>query len=316
MTGRSGGCVLAVDLGGTTIKAGLADTDGTFVHRTRRDTGRAAGPDVVVENLLTLSAEMARTARALGYDVLAAGVGVPGVVDEQQGVAVDSSNIGWRDVPLRQLLQDRLGVPVHLGHDVRAGAIAEARRGAAVGRRNFVFLPIGTGIGGALVIDGRAYSGATYAAAEVGHIIVRPDGDVCVCGRVGCLETLASASAIARRYGELTGAPVAGAIDVARNVRAGDPTAIRVWDQAVGALADALSTVSILFDPEAILLGGGLSEAGDLLFAPLRDGLAKRARALAGPPLVHASLRDEAGCMGAALHALDLVEQLSPGGSP
>jgi glucokinase len=300
-------CVLALDVGGTTIKAGIADLHGTFFHRARCDTRRADGVEVVVANLLAVSEDLAGTAETLDHEVVAAGVVVPGVVDEERGVAVDSSNIGWRDVPLRTLLQQRLDVPVYLGHDVRGGALAEARRGAATGRRNFVFLPIGTGIGAALVIDGRPYSGANYAAAEVGHIVVRPDGDPCVCGGVGCLETLASASAIARRYSDLTGRPDEGAVAVAARVRAGDTAAVRVWDEAVDALADALTTVGTLFDPEVIVLGGGLSGAGPLLSAPLREGLAKRAHSRTGPQLRHALLGDEAGCVGAALFALDLI---------
>ena len=300
-------CVLALDVGGTTIKAGIADLHGTFFHRTRRPTRRADGVDVVVANLLAVSEDLARTAEALDHEVVAAGVVVPGVVDEDRGVAVDSSNIGWRDVPLRTLLRQRLDVPVYLGHDVRGGALAEARRGAATGRRNFVFLPIGTGIGAALVIDGHPYSGANYAAAEVGHIVVRRDGDPCVCGGVGCLETLASASAIARRHSDLTGRPDEGAVAVAARVRAGEAAAVRVWDEAVDALADALTTVGTLFDPEVIVIGGGLGGAGPLLSAPLRDGLAKRAHSRTSPQLAHALLGDEAGCVGAALFALDLI---------
>lgn len=303
-----GGCVLALDVGGTTIKAGIADLTGSFVHRTRRDTRRDAGVDVVVENLTVVAEELADAAKNLGYDSLAAGVVVPGIVDEDRGIAVDASNIGWRDVPLRMLLQARLQLPVYLGHDVRAGALAEARRGAARGHRNFAFLPIGTGIGGAWVIDGHPYSGAHYAAAEVGHIIVRPGGDRCVCGRVGCLETLASASSIARRFQALSGRNVAGAAEVANLVSTGQPIACRVWSDAIDALADALLTVNTLLDPESIVLGGGLSHAGDVLLGPLRQQLADRSSPFASGALVHALLGDEAGCMGAALYALDLLE--------
>ena len=180
---------------------------------------------------------------------------------------------------------------------------------------HFAFLPIGTGIGGAWVIDGSPYSGANYAAAEVGHIVVRPGGDTCVCGRIGCLETLASASAIARRYSERSGRPVAGAADVASLVASSDPIAVRIWDEALDALADALVTVTTLLDPEIIVLGGGLSHAGALLSAPLQQRLAHRSLS-AAPPLVHASLGDEAGCMGAALYALDLVRPYQPEGHP
>ncbi len=300
-------CVLALDVGGTTIKAGLASLTGDMVHRIRRDTGREAGVAALVANILRVAEELAEDAVRLGYEPLAAGVVVPGVVDEDRGIAIDASNIGWRDVPLRQMLVDHLHMPVYLGHDVRAGALAEVRLGAARGCRSCAFLPIGTGIGGAWVIDGSPYTGANFAAAEVGHIVVRPGGDQCVCGRVGCLETLASASAIARRYGELSGRAVDGAAAVADLVRMGDPIAVGVWGDAVHALADALETVSTLLDPELIVLGGGLSHAGDLLSGPLRQRLAERYSALSSPPLVHASLGDEAGCVGAALFAIELV---------
>lgn len=308
----SGECVLALDVGGTTIKAGIADATGIFVHRTRRDTRRDAGVEAVINAITVVAEELVGTAGDLGYDPLAAGVVVPGIVDEERGVAVDASNIGWRDVPLRMMLQDRLRLPVYVGHDVRAGALAEGRLGAARGCRNFAFLPIGTGIGGAWVIDGRPYSGAHYAAAEVGHIIVRPGGDRCVCGRVGCLETLASASAIARRYGALSGRVVAGAADVADLVQSGDPVADRVWNDATDALADALLTVNTMLDPESIVVGGGLSHAGELLLGPLRQRLGDLSSPFSFPALVHASLGDEAGCMGAALYALDLLCRPSP----
>jgi glucokinase len=300
-------CVLALDVGGTTIKAGIADLTGRFLHRVRRATRREGGVETVIETLVVVAEELAVQATRLGHHALAAAVVVPGVVDEERGVAVDASNIGWHDVPLRALLHERLDLPVYLGHDVRAGALAEARRGAARGRRTFAFLPIGTGIGGAWVIDGSPYSGANYAAAEVGHIVVRPDGDPCVCGRVGCLETLASASAIARRYTKRSGSAVAGAADVAALVASRDPVAISIWDDALDALADALLTVTTLLDPEIIVLGGGLSHAGALLSTPLQQRLAHRALLVSPPPLVHASLGDEAGCMGAALYAIDLV---------
>lgn len=300
-------CVLALDVGGTTIKVAIADRDGTVLHRARRDTGRTAGAVAVVQNILNVAQDLAEEADSSGYQIVAAGVVVPGVVDEQRGIAVASSNIGWRDVPLRELLQNRLGLPIQVGHDVRAGALAESRHGAAIDRSSFLFLPIGTGIGGALVIDGRPYTGASYAAAEVGHLVVRPDGELCVCGRVGCLETLASASAIARRYSDAAGHSVQGANDVAIRARSGDATAIRIWTEAIDALADALVVVTTLLDPELIVLGGGLAESGSLLLDPLRQKLSERIILGQFPQLACALLGDEAGCVGAALLALDLI---------
>ena len=303
--------VLALDVGGTTIKAAIAGPDGTLHHRVRRDTGRAAGPDVVVATILGLADELGRRVKGAGCRLAGAGVVVPGLVDEGQGIAVDSSNIGWRDVPLRDLAQQRLGVPVYVGHDVRAGGLAEARRGAAQGRSCSLFLPIGTGIGGALVIAGKPYAGASYAAAELGHVVVRPNGEPCVCGRIGCLETVASAAAIARRYNAATGFAVAGAVDVAERADQGDAAANRVWGQAVDAIADALVIAATLLDPEVVVVGGGLSESGPRLLDPLRQRMSERVTVGRAPELVRAQLGDEAGCVGAALMALDLVNSTS-----
>jgi glucokinase len=265
----------------------------------------------VVQTILGLTEDLARQAREAGHRVVGAGVVVPGLVDEEHGIAVDSSNIGWRDVPLRDLAQERLGVPVQVGHDVRAGALAEARRGAAQGRSSSLFLPIGTGIGAALVIGDRPYAGASYAAAELGHVVVRPGGERCVCGRVGCLETVGSASAIARRYNRATGGAVAGAVDVAQRAREGDAVAIRVWADAVEAITDALVVAATLLDPEVVVVGGGLSQAGPQLLDPLRQCLSERVTVGRAPELTRARLGDEAGCVGAALLGLDLVHHQS-----
>jgi glucokinase len=303
----SSSCVLALDVGGTTIKAAIAAEDGRLFGRSRSSTGSAAGPEQVVENIIALVHDLADRARREGYDVAAAGVVVPGVVDERAGIAVEATNIGWRDVPLRELIQRRLGLPVRLGHDVRAGALAEGRRGAAQQHRDFLFLPIGTGIGAALVIDATPYPGAHWAAAEIGHLPVSAGGASCACGRRNCLETIASAAAIARRYSAASGETVTGAVDVARRVRRGDETATRVWQEAVRALTDALEVTTVMFDPSLVVLGGGLAESGALLLEPLQDQLVQRLQWGRPPEIRRAVLGDEAGCVGAALLALEMV---------
>ncbi|MDI5939973.1 ROK family protein, partial [Micromonospora sp. DH15] len=234
---------------------------------------------------------------------------VPGVVDETAGVAVWSANVGFRDVPLRDLAAARLGLPTALGHDVRVGGLAEARLGAGRGTGHVLFVAIGTGIAAAHVVDGVAATGAHGAAGEIGHILVRPGGPRCSCGRDGCLEAVASASAIARRYAEATGGGLAGtpasAADVADRAAAGEPAAAGVWAEAVEALADGLATGQSLYDVESIVVGGGLAQAGPRLFDPLRAALHERMTFHRRPRLVAAALGDEAGCLGAALLALD-----------
>ncbi len=239
---------------------------------------------------------------------MAAGVVVPGVVDESRGVAVASANLGWNELPLQRLLQDRAGLPVVLGHDVRAGALAEHRLGAAQGVSDVLFLPIGYGIAAALIVDGNLLVAGGYAG-ELGHIVVQPDGEICGCGRRGCLETVASAAAIGRRYSARLGHGHASAATVAGLVRTGDALACSVWDEAVAGLADALELATMLVAPKLVVIGGGLSLAGDLLLDGLRTRLDRRFLMQRPPHIVPAALGDRAGCLGAAILAFETLDR-------
>ncbi|MFF0368135.1 ROK family protein [Micromonospora sp. NPDC005087] len=300
--------VVALDVGGTGMKCALVRPDGVAVRTERHPTNAARGPAAVVGTILDVAEGLADKARADGLTPVALGIAVPGVVDEAGGVAVWSANVGFRDVPLRDLAVARLGLPTALGHDVRVGGLAEARLGAGRGTGHVLFVAIGTGIAAAHVVDGTAAVGAHGAAGEIGHILVRPDGPRCGCGRPGCLEAVASAAAIGRRYAELAGESPDGpvtAAEVAERAAAGEPLAGRVWQEAVEALADGLASGQALFDVATIVLGGGLAQAGDRLLVPLRAALHERMTFHREPRLVAAALGDEAGCLGAALLALD-----------
>ncbi|MGA5602630.1 ROK family protein [Streptomyces griseoincarnatus] len=306
--------VIALDVGGTGMKAALVGADGELLHQARRPTGRERGPDAVVEGILDFAAELrAHGIRAHGEPASAAGVAVPGIVDEAEGVAAYAANLGWRDVPLRALLAGRLGgVPVALGHDVRTGGLAEGRIGAGRGADRFLFVPLGTGIAGAIGIDGKVEAGAHGFAGEIGHIVVRPGGAECPCGQRGCLERFASASAVSRAWAEASGDPDADAADCAKAVASGDERAARVWQEAVDALADGLVTALTLLDPRTLIIGGGLAEAGETLFTPLREAVRRRVTFQQLPSLVPAALGDTAGCLGAGLLAWDLTETADP----
>lgn len=299
--------VIALDVGGTGMKCALVRPDGNVHHTERHPTGAARGPEAVTETILSVAAGLADRARADGLTPVAAGVAVPGVVDEPNGVAVWSSNVGFRDVPMRALLIERLGLPAAVGHDVRAGGTAEARLGAGRGEPHVLFIAIGTGIAAAHVVDGKAFAGAHGAAGEVGHIVVRPGGPVCGCGGRGCLESIASASAVGRRYAELSGVVEATAYDVAARAATGEALARTVWTEAVEALADGLITAQALYDAGIVVLGGGLAEAGEALIAPLRTAMEQRVTFLRLPRLVRAALGDTAGCLGAALLGWDAI---------
>lgn len=288
--------MLGVDVGGTSTKAVLVDDSGAVLEVRSRPTPRR-GPSVVPE-VLDLVADLA--------DELPAGrigVAVPGIVDERRGVGVFSENLGWHDVPFADLLADRLGRAVTFTHDVRAGALAENRRGGGRGARTMLFVPLGTGIASALVTDGRVHDADGYAG-ELGHVDVGHD-EPCLCGGTGCLEAIASASAIARRYAALTGQEVSGAVEVARQVEAGEPEAVAVWDDAVEALVTALVWTTSVLAPEVVVVGGGLSGANGLLFDPLTRGLSARLTFHRAPRLVPAALGALAGCHGAALTATE-----------
>jgi len=305
--------VVGLDLGGTTFKSALVERDGThtFVGRHRPDRG--AGSDEVVKDILDHAEESVADATRRGAVVRAVGVASCGLVDEAAGVAIFSAAYGWHDVPLRELLAERLGLPVALGQDVRAGGVAEARMGAGVGHEVFLFVPIGTGVGAALMIAGRPFVGAHWRAGEMGHMVSRPEGALCGCGARGCVSTVAGGPALTRRYGELLDDPAHGvdAEGVARLAAADDPIAGRVWGEMVAGLADTLAGSVSMLDPSAVVLGGGIGRSGEQLTVPLRAELERRLTFQVMPSLLEARFADEAGSLGAGLLAWDLVNAAS-----
>jgi glucokinase len=300
--------IVAMDVGGTRIKCALVDQTARVLHTERHPTGADRGPDAVVLSILEILDALVGKARADGWQPKAAGVVVPGVVDEVTGTAAWSSNVGFRDVPLRDRVSAHLGLPVAFGHDVRAGGLAEARLGGGQDGRHVLFVAIGTGIAAASVVEGRTYAGAHGAAGELGHVVVRPGGPLCGCGGHGCLESVASAAALARRYTALAGTPLSAA-EVVAKATAGDAVARQAWQETIELLADGLLTAQSLFDPDTVVLGGGLAEAGEALLGPLRTALRDRLTFQREPRLVRATLGDSAGCLGAALLALDALPE-------
>jgi glucokinase len=301
--------VVALDAGGTTIKGALVGRDGTVLSRRRRPTpGRGAAPDLVLAAILAAADELAAAAPA-GAGVRGVGLVVTGIVDERRGMAVYSENVGWRDVPVRSLVERATGLPVGFGHDVRAGTLAEWRLGAGRGLDDLVFVPVGTGVSAGIVVRGRLVTG-DGSVGEIGHVDMG-HGEPCACGGRGCVEAVASAAAIARRYTAASGRPVAGAREVAERMVTGDPAARRVWAEATAALALALAWVSAVLAPQAILVGGGLGRAGGLLFEPLGEALDRHLGQglLRRPRLLPATLQDEAGFLGAALLAWERLGQ-------
>jgi glucokinase len=290
---------VAIDVGGTGVKGMVVGEDGRVLATSSAPTPAGDGPAAVVTAVRAFARELA--GRAAGVPLAAAGLVVPGSVDAQAGIARYSANIGWRDVPFADLLTADLGVPVVLEHDVRAAGIAEVALGSAGGAADCAIVVIGTGIAGVLVCGGEVVRGATGLAGELGHMPVRPGGEQCACGQRGCLETYASAAAIARRYARDGGAARPTSEIVGRLDR--DPLARRVWDEAVAALADAVIITTMATDPAVVVVGGGLSQAGEALFAPLRAAVTARLTWRPAPRLELSPLGAWAGRYGAAVLA-------------
>ncbi|MEC3977147.1 ROK family protein [Amycolatopsis sp. H20-H5] len=304
--------VAAVDVGGTSVKAavyeGVFEGRGFDGERPHVVASLRAATELSGDPAGSVTRQVARMIGELTAatgPVLAAGVVVPGIVDEAAGVARFAANLGWRDAPLRKMLEALLPSPVAFGHDVTAGGLAEYRIGAARGFGSAAFVPVGTGIAAALVLDGKPYRAAGHAG-ELGHLDVG-HGVRCGCGATGCLEVVASASALARRYARRTGKVVAGSLEVVAAARTGDPDAEAVLADAVAALGDGLRTLVTLLAPDVVVLGGGLFRSGEFLLGRVRRRLADGLTFQPLPEVRLAELGDEAGCLGAGLLAADLV---------
>lgn len=312
------GVVLGIDVGGTKLAVGAVGADGSL-RGWRRESARIEdGPERTIERLIEMSR---RTLDEVGRErVWAVGVGCGGPLDPAAGVILNPPNLaGWVDVPLVDRLHVALGLPVYLDNDANAAVLAEHRFGAGRGLRNIVYLTISTGIGGGVIIDDQLLEGANGNAAELGHMSVDYDGWPCTCGRRGCLEAFASGTNIAVRarraaqggeasiVSELAGSVGAvSAETVAEAVRRGDALATRVWQETIEVLAAGLTNVLNIFNPERIILGGGVMQAGDLLLEPLRRRALTATLGAQGQvaDIVPAALGERIGVYGAATVAL------------
>jgi glucokinase len=302
----AGGAVIAFDVGGTDTKSALFDETGRMLGLTRTPTPHrgADTATAVLEHVQELTLQKAREFPAVRP--VAAGLIVPGLVDDDRGIGIHATNLNWSDVPFKQLVEARLGIPASFSHDVRAAGQAEHRLGAARPYNDVVVMVIGTGIASALFIDGRPYIAGGYAG-EIGHSVVDPAGPLCSCGAHGCLESIGSAGAIARRYQERTGIKPSGAKEVLELAKDGDVAAGEVWSDALNALALSIAQLTAVLAPQAVVIGGGLAQAGDALFVPLRERVDALLSFHRRPELVPASIGENAGLFGAALRARDLV---------
>lgn len=294
--------VIGVDIGGTSIKGIVTGEDGRIRARLERPTPVAEGVPAVVEAIAQTASGL-RDAAGPGTAPVGVGLVMPGVVDRAAGIARYSANIGWHELPIRELIAERLGLPVTIEHDVRAAALAELTSGAARGMREVLFVSIGTGLAGALITGGRVVQGAAGLAGEIGHVPVFPDGEPCACGQRGCAETYASAASVARRYAVLSAAAPVPAEVVFGRAAHGEARARTVVGDAVVALTRMVLGVVLLADPEIVVLAGGMAGAGAELTEPLTEGISRGLLWRSAPPVVVSGLGGDAGARGAALLA-------------
>jgi glucokinase len=309
----SGTETIGVDLGGTKMLIGvLSDTE---PHYEQREASTGQTEDELVE-LLVREVTEARDARP---SVAAVGLGIPATIDHDEGIAVSAVNLPLSDLPIRDIVSERVGLPVFVDNDVNVAAFAEYLYGAAQGKPHVVMVTVGTGIGGGLILNGEVYRGSTGAGAELGHVVIQADGPPCQgnCPNHGCVESLASGTALGREgRAAAEGAPDSalgkvlaegGEIDgkaVTEAALAGDELAIGVFDLIGGRLGVACSSFANVFQPNAIVVGGGAIAAGDLLLEPARREVRRRAlRPMNETPILEATLGNDAGMIGAAAMA-------------
>jgi len=269
--------VVGVDLGATKTALGLIGPDGRIVARERMPTEAERGPDDLVGRIAAGVAALTGAAPD-GGRIAALGICSPGPVDHERGLLVDPPNLqGLHGAPLRTMLSERLGLPVALEHDAKAAALGEFHYGAGRGERSMVYVVVGTGVGAAIIIDGRLYRGLRNSAGEIGHTTLDPEGELCACGSRGCVETYLAGPWLARRYTAARRAsgladpqePVTGEW-VARQASGDDVLARQVLEDAGRALGVAVATMAMVLDIELFVIGSSVARAGDLLLDPAR----------------------------------------------
>lgn len=313
---------LALDIGGTKLAVGVVDGEGGIHGLAVRPTDKHEGPDAVIARLFAMGREAIATA---GVDAVSAvGISCGGPLDAEAGIVMRPLNLpDWDDVPLGPLAAEAFGVPAHLVNDATAGMLGEARHGAAAGARNAIYLTLSTGVGGGAVVNGLPHRGAAGNGGEFGHVMVRPAGRRCTCGRLGCLEAYASGTSIAARAREaLAGASeptvlaaleTVRAEDVVAAAQAGDALAVRLWTETTDVVGQAVTDLVNTFEPEVVVLGGGVTRSGDELFERVRRIVAETAMppAAAVVRIERAALAPYECLVGAAVHAASRIEEPS-----
>ena len=314
--------VLGIDLGGTKILTAVVDAKGTMLSRDHSVTPAGKGHEAVVQAILESTGRALKQAHISSSDLVAVGIGAPGLSNPKTGVIYTSPNLpGWHDVPLKDLLFEELGRPAYLINDANAAAVGELHYGAGKGARNFIYITVSTGIGGGIIIDGEVYAGSTGTAGELGHMVIDDNGPLCHCGNTGCWEILASGTALAAEARRIIerGAETAILEHAGGNINnvnaeaihaaalAGDELANRLIARNAYYLGVGLANLINIFNPEVIVIGGGLSNIGDMLLLPAYEEAGRRAfkQSYQATRFARAELGRNSGVIGAAAFALE-----------
>jgi glucokinase len=304
---------VGVDLGGTSIKVGICNENGKLIHQAEGPTDAEAGAEVVAENIAKYVRDIVTKSDYNWDQVAGIGAGIAGFLDIEEGVVKLSGNLGWHNVPIKKMLEEKLGKTVKIDNDANVAALGEAWGGAGAGIPNLVCYTLGTGVGGGIIINSKIYQGSAGVAGELGHMAIVPDLEaiVCGCGQMGCLETVSSATGIIRmakdavERGDKTSLSLVETIqakEVFDAAKLGDEVALRIVNRAAFYLGKSMATLAVVLNPQRFILGGGVSKAGEILFQPAREIFKKFTPepAQEGVDIVPATLGNDAGVIGAA----------------
>ncbi len=320
--------LLGVDLGGSHVSAALVDQAGKILQRRKAPTPVESGPDGIMPAIIELLREVIAVTGVTKREIVGIGVGIPGLIDSSLGLSIFSPNLFWHNVQVVRPIEREFNLPTFMDNDVRCATLGEAWYGAGRGASSLICLTIGTGIGSGIMIDGQLIRGATESAGEIGHVTIEKDGPLCNCGNHGCLEALASGPAIARRAQEAVKKGVdtvmlamvgghAEKIDagvVAQAARQGDPAAWEIIELTALYLGIGIANYINLINPELVIIGGGVAQAGELLLAPIRRVVGQRAMKVQATAarIVPARLGEDAGVIGAAALVLERLGEAGP----
>lgn len=304
---------IGIDVGGTGLKAGVVDEQGNIISKVKCPTGVERGHEAVIADMAQLALKAVEEAGIPMEEVASVGIGIPGIQDPARQIVPFCTNLYWHEVPLVQLMQKVIDKPIFVGNDATVAGLAESVAGVSAGIKNSVFLTIGTGVGGGIVHNGKVYDGVHGVGSELGHMIICVDGEECTCGNKGCWERYASATALinmgkkaaAEHPESLIGKDGLDAIEaktVIDAAKAGDKVALEVYDKYIYYVCAGIVSIINFIDPEMIVIGGGVSAAGDFLLNAIREKLPSMIfyKAMPYASIELATLGNDAGIIGAA----------------